>query len=276
MLFILPVFCFQIIIFQCAPFLHDRQTVWFKGIEGAFSHFGGIPEEILLDNARALVTSHDSVSREVLFNDRFKAFAQYWGFKPTACAPYRARTKGKDERMVGYVKKNAIAGHSFPHWEALIGHLEQWNAEIADIRIHGTVEEKPLERFLRDEIDALQTLPKKPPFIQIREISRKVHVDACIELDTNHYSVPCNLVGQVVVVHVIDNRVKVFHNGVEVACHPEYEGRRKQILEIEHLKGIVGSFIYSKESQNIASNGRMNSELLRPLREYETLAGGGW
>jgi hypothetical protein len=77
-------------------------------------------------------------------------------------------------------------------------------------------------------------------------------------------------------VHVVDSRVKVFHNGVEVACHPEYEGRRKQILEIEHLRGIVGSSFYSKGSQNITSNGRMSSELLRPLREYEILVGGGW
>ena len=38
------------------------------------------------------------------------AFASYWRFRPRACAPYRARTKGKDERGVGYVKSNAIAG----------------------------------------------------------------------------------------------------------------------------------------------------------------------
>ena len=29
---------------------------------------------------------------------------------PRACAPYRARTKGKDERAVQYVKRNALAG----------------------------------------------------------------------------------------------------------------------------------------------------------------------
>src|SRR5690606_10658587 len=96
--------------FFVTPFLHERQNVWFKGIEGAFSHFGGIPEQILLDNAKALVISHNPQEKEVVFNERFQAFAKYWGFNPAACAPYRARTKGKDERMVGYVKRNAIAG----------------------------------------------------------------------------------------------------------------------------------------------------------------------
>ena len=73
----------------------------------------GIPEEVLLDNARALVSQHDVHTRTVTFNPKFLAFARHWGFRPRACAPYRARTKGKDESGVGYVKRNAIAGHSF-------------------------------------------------------------------------------------------------------------------------------------------------------------------
>jgi transposase len=33
-------------------FRHERQSAWFDGIEAAFRHFGGVPEEVLLDNAR--------------------------------------------------------------------------------------------------------------------------------------------------------------------------------------------------------------------------------
>ena len=35
--------------------------------------------------------------------------AQVWGVQPRACAPYRARTKGKTEAGVKYVKRNALA-----------------------------------------------------------------------------------------------------------------------------------------------------------------------
>ena len=66
---------------------------------------------------------HDAATREVEFNDRLHAFARYWDVRPVACAPYRARTKGKDERGVGYVKHNAIAGRSFASWAALEAHL---------------------------------------------------------------------------------------------------------------------------------------------------------
>ncbi len=105
------------------PFIHERQSAWIQGTEGAFQHFGGIPRELLMDNARPLVTHHNPMTNTVVFNERFKSFAQYWRINVKACRPYRARTKGKDERMVGYVKRNAIAGHSFPHWEAFEQHL---------------------------------------------------------------------------------------------------------------------------------------------------------
>jgi hypothetical protein len=73
-------------------FRHERQSAWFAGLEAAFRHFGGVPHEVLLDNARALVDHHDPATREVRFNARLVAFARYWDITPRACAPYRART----------------------------------------------------------------------------------------------------------------------------------------------------------------------------------------
>lgn len=81
-------------------FRHERQSAWFDGIEDAFRRFDGVPQEVLFDNARALVDHHDAATREVKLNERLHAFADYWGFRPRACAPYRVRTKGKDEHGV--------------------------------------------------------------------------------------------------------------------------------------------------------------------------------
>lgn len=91
------------------PFRHERQENWLVGIEAAGRHFGGFTEELLIDNARQLVKRHNVQTREIVFTNAFRAFAAYWGFRPRACAPFRARTKGKDENGVGYVKRNAIA-----------------------------------------------------------------------------------------------------------------------------------------------------------------------
>jgi transposase len=160
-------------------FRNERQESWFDGLESAFSKFGGVTEEVLFDNARALVVEHDAVTRTVVFNDKLKAFAKHWGFRPRACTPYRARTKGKTENGVGYVKKNAIAGRCFPTWEAFEAHLEAWTREVADVRVHGTTGEAPIERFRRAEAKALKSIAGISPFHVARELIRRVQADLC-------------------------------------------------------------------------------------------------
>ncbi len=90
-----------------------------------------------MDNARALVLAHDAETRCVTFNPKLLAFVRHWGFGPKACAPYRARTKGKTENGVGYVKKNAVAGRSFKSFEEFEAHLAAWESDVANARDDG-------------------------------------------------------------------------------------------------------------------------------------------
>jgi transposase len=261
-------------------FRHERQSAWLDGIEGAFRHFGGVPAELLMDNAKALVTQHDAATREVVFNDRLHSFARYWGVRPVACAPYRARTKGKDERGVGYVKGNAIAGRSFASWSALEAHLAWWMRQVADMRVHGTTGEVPAERFAREEQQALRPLDGRPAFRQMRELTRRVQTDACVDVDTNHYSVPWRLIGAQVSVVVSNGAVRVHHAGAEVACHVQRRGRRERAVDRAHLHGILarGPDIPDQPGSPAAMpNAALPGiDLLRPLAEYEQVAGGGW
>jgi transposase len=258
-------------------FLHERQACWLAGIEGAFIHFGGLPEEVLLDNPRALVAHHDAATREVRFHERFLAFARYWGFRPRACAPYRARTKGKDERSVGYVKRNAIAGRSFASWDAFEAHLARWMREVADLRVHGTTGEVPLVRFERAEAQALRPMGGKPPFEQIRELVRRVGADCSIEIDTNAYSVPWRLIGEAVQVQIARGHVRIVHAGGEVALHAERAGlRRQRISDPTHFAGVAGSRAPVRREAEIREPEPIDATLLRPLAEYEQLAGGSW
>jgi hypothetical protein len=199
------------------------------------------------------------------------AFARYWGFKPRACAPYRARTKGKDERGVGYVKRNAIAGRRFPSWGAFVAHLERWTREIADQRVHGTTGEPPIARFAA-EAGALRPLGGRAPFGQLRDLVRKVRPDCAIDLDTNSYSVPWRLVGETVAVMVLAGRVIVRHAGEVVADHPLCEGRRQWITDRKHLAGLVGA----GPTREAPAPSTSPPALLRPLAEYEAVAGGRW
>ena len=140
----------------CRAFLAQRQDDWLEGLEGAFQHFGGLTEQVLCDNASPLVTSHDRQSGQVVWNPGFETFCRDRGLTAKACRPRRARTKGKIERGVGYVKHNALAGRLFASFEVLQRHLARWMVEVADERIHGTTKEKPSVRFERDERQTLR------------------------------------------------------------------------------------------------------------------------
>lgn len=256
-------------------FLHERQSAWLRGLEGAFEHFGGTTRELLIDNAKALVHTHNLRTREVIFNERFSAFCRYWGVVPRACAPYRARTKGKDERGVGYVKRNAIAGHRFASLETLRAHLAHWMREVADVRVHGTTGEVPMHRFERDERDALREIHGKAPFLQMRELLRRVHTDACVELDTNRYSVPLRLIGESVTVLIAEREVRMFYAGELIASHAQSLSRRTSLIDRRHLVGIVGAAgVRSTVPPPHNAAALPATELLRPLSEYESALGG--
>jgi len=257
-----------------AVFSHQRQSAWWGGIERAFHYFGGRPRALLLDNAKPLVDFHDAQTREVRFNDRFRAFCRYWDVLPKACAPYRARTKGKDERGVGYVKRNAIAGHAFGSWAALEAHLTWWMREVADPRMHGTTGEAPIARFREQEAAALRPLEGRTTFQPIRECVRRVHADACVELETNRYSVPWRLIGETVTV-LVNEQVRILHAGQEVAMHTRLAGQRRASLQREHLLGIIGTEPRPAPSAVDVLSAAW-PELLRPLQEYEAITGGGW
>ncbi|WP_307154099.1 IS21 family transposase [Rhodopseudomonas julia] len=259
-------------------FRHARQESWFEGLESAFLMFGGVPEEVLLDNARALVVDHDAATRMVVFNARFLAFARHWGFRPKACAPYRARTKGKTESGVGYVKKNAVAGRGFESWEAFEAHLAVWERKIANARMHGTTGEAPQLRYERDERAALKPLGDRPPFRACRALQRRVRNDCAVEVDGNAYSVPWRLIGETVEVMVAAGQVRIRHGAREVAAHAEARGRRERIVDPAHLAGVAGSRgrvvrIVADACEDAAP---AMSALLRPLAEYEAVAGGGF
>jgi transposase len=222
-------------------FRNEKQDNWLAAMEESFRAFGGVPQQMLVDNARALVKTHNVETGEVVFSEKFAQFARYWGFKPRACAPYRARTKGKDESGVKYVKRNAIAGRSFDSWEELESWLMEWTRDVADVRVHGTTGEQPIVRFDRLERSKLQPLPEKGPFLSEREFARKVHNDACVEIDRNWYTVPWTLVRTWVQVVVRDRTITISHGGKEVATHVRVDGRRQRVVNPEHWAGLSRS-----------------------------------
>ena len=257
---------------------HQRQRHWLQALEEAFRFWGGIPEQVLVDNAKALITNHNPRTGELVINPVFAAFARHWGFTPKACWPHRPQTKGKDERGVGYVKRSGIAGHRFDTWGQMESHLEWWNREIAELRIHGTTGEQPLVRFQRDEARALLALNGKPSYLAEQEFSRRVAKDCCVQVEGNWYSVPVALVGQNVTVQVRDQQVVIRQAGRIVARHSRQAAnhRIRQVIA-GHWAGLVPQrVIEAAQADGLAEvvtlSAVRRSSLARPLSDYAAAA----
>lgn len=202
--------------FWCSDSLDAEHT--YEGMIRSFEYFGGVSEEVLVDNQKSTVLQASNQGQP-RFNERFLDLADYYGFTPRACRPYRARTKGKDERMVGYIKQHFFVRYrSFESWAHLNQLAEQWLAEEADQRVQGTVKEVVAKRFSR-ECPLLKCLPAQRFDTSYLEY-RKVGWDGYVHVRGNRYSVPIELAGQVVAVRIgLDDEIKVYATEKLVARH---------------------------------------------------------
>jgi hypothetical protein len=91
-------------------------------------------------------------------NAEFLRFAHHHGFKVRACRPYRAKTKGKVERPIRYVRDSFFYGRTFLNDSDLDAQAERWLAHVANVRCHATTKERPIGRF---ELAALKPLALK-------------------------------------------------------------------------------------------------------------------
>lgn len=209
----------------------------YEGIILALEHFGGVTTEVLVDNQKSTVIKH-RIGEKVQFNERFLDMAECYGFVPRACRPNRARTKGKDERMVGYVKHHFFVRYrEFDSMEHLNQLAQQWLKEEADRRFHGTVKEVVQERFAR-EAPTLGPLPSVRFDTSYHE-QRLVHWDGYIEVRGNRYSVPANLCGTPVgVLLSLDGCIKVYSDGILVTEHRLRSPREGWVTVADHHREL--------------------------------------
>lgn len=121
----------------------------YRGIEEAFHFFGGVPDELLFDQMKAVITRDlRLLGGQLVVNQEFLRFAAHWDFTPRACRPYRARTKGKVERPNSYIRGNFVYGRTFLNDADLDDQRSRW-LEKANQRVHRTTGEVPEERFER-------------------------------------------------------------------------------------------------------------------------------
>jgi transposase len=181
----------------------------YEGLVRSLEYFDGVTEEVLTDNQKVAVLGRPN--GRPCFHPRFIDLGEHYGFTPRAHRPGRARTKGKDERNVGYIKHHFFVRYrEFESWAHLNQLAEQWLREEADPRVHGTVKEVVAVRFER-EAPSLRPLPAKRFGTSYFE-TRQVSWDAYVDVRGNRYSVPDALVNRTVEVRIsLEDELRVYH-----------------------------------------------------------------
>jgi hypothetical protein len=216
-------------------YLNERFVNLINGHEEAFRWFGGFTTEILYDNAKTMITSHNVKTKELILNRQFEDFSNHYGFVARFCKPYRPQTKGKIESGVKYLKRNFLPGRRFRDLEHLNQELERWIIEVADARIHGTTHERPAERF---STETLIPLKHVRPYSYIPAIQRKVSQDSLVSFGSNRYSVPWIYVGLCVDLKIVSAQLLVTTEGLVVATHDLLPGKHQKSISQSHYAGL--------------------------------------
>ena len=214
-------------------FPHERLDAVLAGHEQAFQHFGGVPLQVVVDNARPVVLERSG--ERTVWHPVYADFAAYYGFAPWAHWPYRPQTKGKVESGVGYVKKNALAGKRFGSWSQLNAWLLEWATTVADVRLHGTTHERPIDRFAAERLTPLDA---RPPYVRERVKLRIVPPDALVAIGASRYSVPVRYVGQEVRIRETTGGYEILHEDLVIARHVRV-ARHQVVMEPAHYAGLL-------------------------------------
>ncbi len=207
----------------------------------AFHHFGGLPAEILYDNLKTAV-DHRGPGDAVVWNKKFRDFADYYGFLARACRPYRAQTKGKVETGVRYLKGNFLLGLDVTAMslEEMNREGMRWVRETTDVRIHGTTHEKPIDRWPAEK-EALRPLSPRPDYDTSYVCHRLASRDGFLCYRGSRYAIPPEHAGRPLLVKEgADGRLRVYAGQKCVVDHPLAERPRTVVTFPGHAEAVRG------------------------------------
>ncbi len=211
-------------------------STWLRCHQHAFEYFGGVPREILHDNLKTAVLSRGTGGK-IHWNSRYLDFAVYYGFSPYPCKPYRAQTKGKVERSIGYVQPNFWVGTHFVDVPDLNSQVLEWLSSVANVRIHGTTGVTPLSRFGQENLPSLPGARFDTSPITHRQATR----DCIVHYRGNAYSVPAAHAGQMLLPlkESEDGWLRIYTAEQSlVAEHRLVSGRYQRVVLEAHYAGL--------------------------------------
>ena len=207
---------------------------WIGCHVGMFAFFGGVAAIIVCDNLKAAVTNPDRYDPGI--NRTYQDMARHYGTTVIPARPYKPRDKAKVEQSVLLVERWVLARlrnrRFFSLAElnlAIVDLVGELNARV--MRAYGM---SRAELFAQVDAPALKPLPAGAYAFAIWKRCR-VAPDYHVEVDGCWYSVPYQLIRELVDVRIADRTVEAFHKGERVASHAKSPSRRGHTTIADHM-----------------------------------------
>lgn len=201
----------------------------------AFRFFGGVPKKINYDNLKTVVLSR--LGREIHFQPKFMDFAGAYLFEPVPCNVRAAWEKGKVESGIKYLRGSFLAGRLLLDLPVLRRDLAAWLQGEANVRLHGTTHERPIDRFEAERplLQALPALDYDCAIVASPGSSRQ----ALVLFQTNRYSVPHSYAGKTLTLKATGQTVCIYDGPRLLATHPRSYEKYRIIEKPEHYAGLL-------------------------------------
>lgn len=209
----------------------QRIPTWLECHRLAFDAFGGVPEEVVIDNLKAAVLNA-SLTDPVL-SEPYRRFARHYAFLVHPCRPRTPEHKGKVESGVHYVKRNFVASEELTDIHEANRKVAIWVSEEAGLRVHGTTHVRPMQRFLSVERAALKPVALVPYDLEL--VARAIlHRDCHVQVAGAFYSAPYTLIGKTLDAHVHHHVVQIFDGTALITTHERAIEKGQRVTRTEH------------------------------------------
>ena len=259
-----PVYAFVIVLafsrMMYVEFTTSMKLPWLIRCHlAAFRFFGGWPLEILYDNMKQVRLGPER------WNPLFIDFVDHYGIVARTHRIRRPRTKGKVERMVDYVKDSFLTGRTFHGIDDLNAQASHWLATVANVRVHGTTAERPIDRWTKEGLTAYESVT---PYRLDECFARKADWEGYVRFGRSRYSVPPEIIGQ------REQKIVILCGEMIVAEHPIAVRKGSTVADPQHLAAMWTLTLGKTESEILPRwNVRFDAPVAKaPLSVFDEVA----
>jgi transposase len=211
----------------------QQMDSWLRVHAHAFEYLGGIPALVVPDNAKTGVTKAHRYDPDL--NPTYYNFAVHCGFGIVPARPYKPRDKAKVENAVQVAQRWIVAALR----NRKVFSLDELNTAIRELL--AKLNHRPFRKREGSRASVFESMDKpalKPLPLESFDFSEwsrtRVNIDYHVAFDSNLYSVPYNLVHELVEIRSTATTVEILHKGTRVASHLRSRGRGQAITNAEH------------------------------------------